>query len=135
MGIAVLIAQILTAKLIQLIDNTSQQSHNPSQQSRNPPQQLCASLQFLAAFFIESSHFSDVLCSPKLATCGPAFDGENHTTDRRYTPGVSRSVTVATQFATATLRLTTIFSSFLRRIVTLQRCSLQPTTGYLWPEF
>jgi hypothetical protein len=40
MELAALVSRILKAKVIQLIDNTTQQSHNPSQQTRNPPQQL-----------------------------------------------------------------------------------------------
>jgi hypothetical protein len=41
----------------------------------------------------------------KLATCSPAFDGENPLTDRQYTPAVSQSVTAATQFSPAGLRV------------------------------
>jgi hypothetical protein len=42
MELAVRTARNLMAKVIQLIDNTPQQSDNPSQQPRNPPQQIYA---------------------------------------------------------------------------------------------
>jgi hypothetical protein len=64
MKFAVLAARFLMAKIIQLIDNTPQQSHNPSQQARNPPQQIYASLQFSATVSSDnSSHFSGLVCS------------------------------------------------------------------------
>jgi hypothetical protein len=67
----------------------------------------------------------------KLATCSPAFDGENHLTDRQYTPAVSQSVIADTLSAAADLRFTPIFGNFFQQIVTFERSTSQPEFNYL----
>jgi hypothetical protein len=115
-----LVAWFLMAKIIQLIDNTPQQSHNPSQQLRNPPQQIYA-LHFNSwQLFRTNRHTSAMYdCRPKFAdgrrcTCSLDFGGESHTTDRQYTPAVSQCVIADTQSAAAALRFTPISVTFVK---------------------
>jgi hypothetical protein len=78
---------------MQMIDNIHQQSHNLLQQPRNPHSRYTRFTSILGDFSRITAHILAIdtaaYCSEiKLATCSPAFDGENHITDRQYTPAV-----------------------------------------------
>jgi hypothetical protein len=83
------IDSLRVVKIIQLIDNTSQQSHNPSQQFHairhsssalhsNSPQLLRTNRHNSAVFFAARNK--------QVAVAGRFFLDQNHTTDRQYTP-------------------------------------------------
>jgi hypothetical protein len=79
-------------------NHTTDRQYTPavSQLVKAATRSATATLRFttiFSSFSIESSHFSDVLRSPKLATCGPDFDGEFHAVDGQCTPEASQSAT------------------------------------------
>jgi hypothetical protein len=114
--------------------HTTDRQYTPSvsQSVTADTKSAAAALRFtpiFATFPNESSHFSGVLCSSKLASCKSEFDGENHTTSRQYTPAVSQSVTAVAQSATADLRASLQFSAtFLEKLLIFSRCVLQANT-------